>query len=142
MKDEQKEIEFPLWGLESMEWWKTATPERVGHLVKQGADVNVRNEWGVTPLHFAAIHNRNPALIDVLVRGCADVNAQDENGFTPLHAAAAYNEFAVIEALVQSGADMNVLDEYGRTPLERAKEWGASPAIIEALMPEVLVPVA
>ena len=51
-------------------------------LIKAGADVNARAEWGVTPLVLAAAKNTNPEVLSVLINAGANVNARDEDGKT------------------------------------------------------------
>ena len=85
--------------------------------------MNARDESGWTPLHEAAAHNPNPAVIDVLVRLGADVNAKDEDGWTPLHMAAVLNEHpAVIDALLDAGANAKLRDNDGKLPADHAAE--------------------
>lgn len=52
-------------------------------LLKNGADVNVKQQGGVTPLHEAA-HNGKSLLAKLLIDHGADVNAKMDNGNTPL----------------------------------------------------------
>ncbi len=56
-------------------------------LVNKGkADVNKKDAWGLSPLHYAA-RRESYNIVKFLVDSGADVNAQDEYGFTPLHEA-------------------------------------------------------
>ena len=101
MNAEKKEIEFPLSGDGMKEWWKTATLAQVERLVKQGAEVNARNEGGFTPLHYAVEFNPNPAVIEALVELGADVHARNEWGQSPLRYAEELDAApAIIEALM------------------------------------------
>ena len=54
-------------------------------LIRQGADVNAKDEYGLTPLHFAAA--KDAAAVVLLEHG-ADVNAKSNKGATTLHGAA------------------------------------------------------
>ena len=82
-----------------------------------------RNENGVTPLHWAARGNENPAVIAALVDAGADLKARTGYGLTPLHAAAISNANpAVITALLDAGADPNARTEDGETPWDYAKD--------------------
>lgn len=53
----------------------------VKHLLKKGADVNVRDSHMYTPILFAAVRgNINPELYDILIKKGADFKAKNENG--------------------------------------------------------------
>jgi len=56
----------------------------------QGADVNARNRYKKTPLHYAAC-NPDAAVLKLLIENGADVNAEDDEGRTPLDLAG-YND--------------------------------------------------
>ena len=56
-------------------------------LIEHGAGVNVTDERGWTPLHFAAMHGRVENA-KILINSGAEVNAKDRLGKTPLHWAA------------------------------------------------------
>lgn len=53
-------------------------------LLKAGADVNVKNSSGITPLMSAALFCSNPAVIEILLDAGADVNVKDSQGYSVL----------------------------------------------------------
>ncbi len=53
-------------------------------LIMDGAKVNVTDERGWTPLHFAAMKGRVENA-KILIKNSAEVNAKDRLGKTPLH---------------------------------------------------------
>ena len=78
-------------------------------------DVDIRDEHGKTPLHFA----KSAGVVNSLVRAGAGVNATDDSGNTPLHLI--YGRQRVLElaqALVANGADPLVENYRGDTPLD------------------------
>jgi ankyrin repeat protein len=50
----------------------------------QGADVNVKDEGGDTPLHKAALYNSDVTVLEYLVSIGANVDAKNNEGRTPL----------------------------------------------------------
>ncbi len=96
------------------------TANEIKQLIKSGANLNGKNKYGATPLHYAAQYNNNPNIITALVQAGANVNAENEKGSTPLIYAAYHNNNPnIIKALVQAGAGANVnaKNEDGYTPL-------------------------
>ena len=79
--------------------WKTSTIKEV-----QNVDVSARCAKGWTPLHYAAIYNKNPEVIAVLVKNGADIDALDMSGFAASH----YAAVEVLASLTKTGADINV----------------------------------
>jgi outer membrane protein assembly factor BamB len=77
----------------------------VSAALDQGADVNARNEIGVSALWIAAGKDK-PDVVELLVRRGADVNARDGIWYqTPLSAAVAdQHKAAVVELLLKAGA--------------------------------------
>ena len=91
-------------------------------LVAAGADVNLRNSVGATPLHHASnlVCDQQFEYVEVLIDAGADVNAVDIRGSTPLHLAAAQGSVAVVRVLIAAGAAIDVEDSEGYTPLARS----------------------
>ena len=90
--------------LELMDW-----------LIAQGADINARDEYERTPLHYHAQVNNVEKVALLLERG-ADMEAQDKYKNTPLHFAE-YN--ATAQLLIEKGADINAKDNMGHNVMER-----------------------
>ena len=88
---------------------------RVYALVREGSDVNSRNDKEETPLHYA-VSNNELDMVKVLIKLGADANAQDKYGHSPLHLANGTNLRMVI-TLINAGADVNIQDHVGNIPL-------------------------
>ena len=91
--------------LELMDW-----------LITQGADINARDEYERTPLHYHAQVNNVEKVALLLERG-ADIEAQDKYKNTPLHFAE-YNA-EVAQLLIEKGADIKAKDNRGHNVMER-----------------------
>jgi len=81
--------------------------EVVKLLLEHGADPNVKNRDGKTPLHNAASEGHLEVVKLLLERG-ADPNVKDDDGNTPLHNAAWRGHLEVVKLLLEHGADPNV----------------------------------
>ena len=60
-------------------------------LVLKGANINARNNYGLTPLYMALRLFRSPDACQTLIESGADCNVQREHGFTLLDLAIRYN---------------------------------------------------
>ena len=60
--------------------------ECIRTLIDHGADVNIKDKWGWTSLHYVSIHGNDDCIITLLSNG-AHVNIQNKNGGTPLYIA-------------------------------------------------------
>lgn len=84
-------------------------------LLAAGAEVNARNDYGATPLHWA----KGQRVIDMLLSSKANPNAADDQGETPLHRVVATGDTNVISALLTKGAEINACTAAGDTPLRK-----------------------
>ena len=97
-------------------WWKTATAADVQAELDAGADVMARNEYGTTPLHWAAGYS-TLANIKALIAAGADVMARDNYGYTTLLWAAKGANEDVVRFLISSGVGIDARSLGGDTPL-------------------------
>ncbi|XP_014228709.1 serine/threonine-protein phosphatase 6 regulatory ankyrin repeat subunit A-like [Trichogramma pretiosum] len=91
-------------------------------LLRNGADPNLTNEEGQTPLHMIGGWTREVAVktfldISDAVNRPVQVDARDNEGNRPLHVAAKRGSDDAIELLLRRGADPNLANEEGQTPL-------------------------
>ncbi len=103
-------------------------------LLAGGADPNLRNDAGKTPLMFAAeVGEIN--VVKALLKNKADPNIkQDNSGDTVLHKAlASLQPLEMITALLDGGADPNLANDSGLTPVAAAELHTAAPEVIELL---------
>lgn len=92
-------------------------PSAVTNALKNGANVDERDNNGMTPLMLAAIFNRSSSA-KLLLQAGADPNATlAEDGSTVLMMAAHECFYEVVEVLLRAGAKINAIDNKGRTAL-------------------------
>lgn len=93
-------------------WWQK---EALEFLLQRGADIEMKNEQGATPLSLCVSHQypngywRN-AVADVLLRNGANPNSLDKTGLTCLNKAGSNSE--MIRKLIRHGANITL----GETP--------------------------
>lgn len=88
---------------------------------KLGFDVNKKDYYGATLLHYA-VDSKNMDIIKFLIKTGADLNAKDRYGQPPLHWAAQKGKAEICKILIDHGADVNAKDNYGETPLAIAEQ--------------------
>lgn len=91
-------------------------------VLEQGADINVRNPVGDTPLHVH-VRSRNLNPVFLMERG-ADVHAENDKGENAAYAAAFFSGH--LRALIHAGADPYVPNDEDETPLMRVIREGGT----------------
>lgn len=84
--------------------------------ITNGMDVNIKDNSGWSPLHYAADRGNNN-VVRLLIESRADVNIKSNEGKTPLHIAVQKNKVEIIKLLLKKGANINLSDRLGKTPL-------------------------
>ena len=88
-------------------------------LVEAGADINVHNEWGLTPVMLAAQYNHCVAVLKALIELGGDIHeAEPKYRSNALHLAANNSDNPkVIETLLSAGANIDARNYLGETAL-------------------------
>jgi len=94
-------------------------PGTLKKLLDLGADVNRRNLWGATPLHFVAESEDKGQCTLMLINAGAEVDCPDNSKYIALHWAARSGCYLTIVVFLAMGVDFTVLDNEGRSPLDR-----------------------
>ena len=105
----------------------------VQRLLDEGADPNLANRFGVTPLHEAATV-RNAKMLAAMLEAGGNANAEFGEGETVLMTAARTGDIESVRLLLEHGADVNAAERWhGQTALM----WAAienHPDVVQALI--------
>ena len=91
------------WDTMPVRIYELAPVETVVQCLRWGADPNMRDEGGQTPLHEAAGNDDALATVTALIDAGADPNARDDTGSTPLRLAEDNGNPAVLAAFIDAG---------------------------------------
>jgi ankyrin repeat protein len=107
--------------------------EIVTLLLSSGAEVNYKDNAGLTALNWAAMRQKNAEARRLLI-WYADVNTYDNNGVTPLMYAVGTHNVELIQLLAKSGANLNAISKATKmTPLLVAVEQGNIQSVLSLL---------
>jgi len=85
-------------------------------LIQLGADVNLKDLDGYTPLYFA-IHDDDTGFMRILIANGADVNTKYPGGETLLQSATITGRTESVKLLLEAGANINAKNDRGQTAL-------------------------
>ncbi len=75
-------------------------------IIKSPAAINGSDQYGNTPLHFAAT-NGHYKICELLIEKGADIEALNSSEITPLYNAINHKNHEIAELLINSGADFS-----------------------------------
>ena len=110
---------------------KNGQLQEVRSLISQATDVNVRDEYGWTPLLWAAMNGHTDIVRVLLVSG-ANPNTRNKYEWTPLMWAAGQGYTEIVRSLLSFGARINAQDRNGWTALMWA--WDSNQPQIVAIL--------
>ncbi|CAD8075430.1 unnamed protein product [Paramecium sonneborni] len=97
-------------------------PLTIYYYLQKGIAVNVVDNKGSSPLHWAAYSGAYNA-VNFLISWNANLNLQDtDTSVTPLHLATMQANSRIVRKLLMKGADRSLKDSSGKTPLDLAIE--------------------
>lgn len=102
-------------------------------LIVGGADVNLEDKLGNTPLHFAATLEQKD-IVELLLKHGANINALNHAGRSALFEAVRLHRQQIVKVLLSHGAEVNLMDKLGFTPLQRAFQRKNGDEIIKTLV--------
>ena len=88
-------------------------------LMKNGADINFKDDFGWTAVHFACFKGNYDILI-YLISMDANLNLKDQMGRTPIQVASSEGHKKIIIPLILLGANIDEQDDLGNSPLHNA----------------------
>jgi ankyrin repeat protein len=81
--------------------------DKIIECIKAGADINMKDENGLSPLHFAADRGLD-LIVSCLIQSGANIEACDNDEKTPLLYACYCEQHDVIKVLVEAGAKVDI----------------------------------
>jgi ankyrin repeat protein len=95
--------------------------ELVELLLNAGANLNIQDHMGTTPLGVAALWGQVD-IIKLLIAHRVNVDIREADGSTPLINAAQNGDLQVVKVLLEAGAEINAIDVENKTALDYARE--------------------
>ena len=110
--------------------------DELARLIPEGADIDARNKYGMTPLMIAATRGHSPFVVWLVEHG-ADLNHTAKYAMSALMLAVVYGHTDVVEELIKAGARSDIRGTgapgfQDKTALDLARDRGDT-AMIELL---------
>ena len=100
---------------------KIRSPEGLITLIECIDCVDVKDKFGLTPLHYLCQMTSNTLpILNLLMSMKVNVNCQDDYGSTPLHHCVHFQNHVAMECLLNAGASLDIRDRGGKTVIDRA----------------------
>lgn len=93
--------------------------EELQKLISEGANTNINNKNGWSPLHLAC-YTGNLEIVKELIKNHAHVNEKSNDGYTPLQFASYYGYLEIVKELIKY-SDPTIKNNYEKTALDLAK---------------------
>jgi len=110
---------------------KQGRAEDLPEILATNVDVNLTDQLGNTPLHYATSANHVHVVEILLSNPKININAQNNYKDTPLHKAAVRGAVGTIKLLVSAGANLEIKNQDN----QRAKDLAKSHEIGDLLVP-------
>jgi ankyrin repeat protein len=98
--------------------------DRMASLIRTGANLNVQDDIGWTPLHYFCYAGMSEDVTELLIQMGANVNIADSDGWTPLHVACWRGRKQFLQKLLDNGASCDAKTKNGESPHQIAKDRG------------------
>ncbi len=132
MRAQDKDLFKDLLEFAWMEAATTGQTERVLSILKEGLDVDTKDDSGATALMLTSSSGHSE-IVQILLEHSADINARDKNGMTALMRASMKDNAVIVKALIEGGSDVNGKNNGGNTALMIASSAGNLLAVQELL---------
>ncbi len=97
--------------------------QKVKELIKAGADINAKNEYGVTPLYAACARGHKETAAYLLDIG-AQAGTSTDHSFTPLMMASSKGWYDIVSRILEHGPDVNATSDNGLRAINEATSKG------------------
>ncbi|KAL2073364.1 hypothetical protein VTL71DRAFT_10688 [Oculimacula yallundae] len=102
-------------------------------LIKAGADINISDSKGTTPLHVAASRTYSAGIATLLLQSGAKADTKNVRDITPLHEAATAGSPELAKLLLGHGSDPLSVTSTGLLPIDLATRSG-NDAVVRVLL--------
>jgi|GEM_PF-5480109 len=133
----ESELRIDAWFGRGMRAIHFAESDTIPFLVKKGADINARNDYGITPFLWRSsqkIIKNNVEHMRSLVKSGADINALSKMGWNAMHFAAYSGDLEIIKFLRKLNVSAGHRDKEGNSSMHIAYIFGRSSKIRDALL--------
>jgi len=80
--------------------------DKIKQLIKNGTNVNMQDEEGLTPLYYSFIH-KHYEIMKILINAKANPNIEDNDGYNLLSQVVYNQKYELLQWLLENGGDVN-----------------------------------